>query len=47
LPGVRVVRLRGKATILDDELEGVVHLTTISALVLTMNVTIHQFLLQK
>jgi len=47
LHGVRVVRLCGKATVLDDELEGVVHLTTFAALVLTMNVTIHQFLLQK
>jgi len=47
LHGVRVVRLGGKATVLDDELEGVIHLTSIAALVLTMNVTIHQFLLQK
>jgi hypothetical protein len=47
LRGVWVVRLGGKAAVLDDELEGVVHLTTIAALVLTMNVTIHQFLLQK
>jgi len=40
LRSVKVARLSGKTTVLDDELEGIIHLTTVATLVISMDVSL-------